>query len=269
MKKLSIATAGAALLALGTVSAVPAEAGTLTFDYEAEVSGSVTFNPFLVPFLPTVEQYLGLPSGFIPPSVTFPPYSFTGQFTVLDDPAQYTAGDISLDSTLFSSLYGFSYPASLADTLDSVFNLNFSGIGSVTSNLGTTDFVFDYVSADNSILINQFTDVSVLDGCLVEECVTTAEGNFSLDLVLSGFLAETEEYEIDLPPEVVGLIGFYQQFVGDELNLVTGNVAFEATTIPVGVTTPPVESVPEPSTLLGLFGLGSLFAAKRKLQKSA
>lgn len=259
MKNLSMATIGAALFALGTVGAVPASAGNLIFDYEAQVSGSAALNSLLIPI---AEQYLGLPTGTISPFIDFPAYTFTGQFTVLDDPAQYTDGDITLDSTFFSSLYSFPFPPSVVDTLDSVFNLDFFGTGSVTSNSGTTSFVFEYINQDNSILINQFTDVSVLNGCLVGECVTTVGGSFNLDLVLSEFLAEIDEDGVDLPPEITQALIFYQEFIGNELNVVAGNVDLEVTTVPV-------ESVPEPSTLLGLFGLGSFFAAKRKLQKAA
>lgn len=242
--KLSIATTGGALLALGTVGTISATAGTITFDYQAQVSGNATVNPVAALY---AEIYLGLDSGSIPTSLDFSKV-FTGSFTTLDDPAQFTDGDITLDASNLSNLLGIQIPDVSGSALDNILSIDFGGSGTLTSGVGSTNFNFNYVSPLKAIVINDFNP-NVVGGCLVGLC--TATGTGSLNISAFNFL------------EVASGEG--------QFTVKTNPVSQSAPLAPALLAAQVAESkaVPEPSVLLGLFGVGTLFAAHRKLQKTA
>jgi hypothetical protein len=259
--KFSIAAGfSAAVISLGVATA-PAQAGTITFNYyDATVATEITLNPLLNNFLQSIDFPIPLPTNSIPLNFDLPP----GSFTLLDDPAQYTDGDITLDFPLLSQLFGISLPPEQVETFDNLFNFDFLGSGSIQSQVaGLTNFDINYDSAQNAFVINNFNP-DVIEGCTLGICQTQASGNLGLSLVLSQFVDLSDDLGIDLTDDVLNAIALYQQFFGDELSLATG-------TIDVAVTTEPVnsQSVPEPGVSLGLLGIAGGLAARRKMRNAA
>jgi|GEM_PF-4678428 len=260
MKKISIATASAAFLAIGAVGTSPATATTTTFDYSANVSGNVTANSVAQTFIiAEIETLLGLAPGTIPTEYDFSE-SFSGSFTLLDDPAQFEDGDITLDASLFGSIFepipsqyfdllppelsGLSdlvtTPSDGIDLLDTLFNANFTGTGNlvVDGTSQTTNFAVNYLNDSNAIVIDGY-DPNIVSGCLTEACTITADGTFGMSAVLSGIVGLSDSLGLEISPEVSGLISFFQIFVGDELPLASGNFNLGLDTIPASSTTAP------------------------------
>ncbi|NES00239.1 MAG: hypothetical protein F6J86_41675 [Symploca sp. SIO1B1] len=106
MKTLSMVTATTAFLAVGAIGISPATAAdTINFDYSGNVSGNVTASPVAeLLIIPEIEALLGLDPGNIPTEYNFSE-SLSGSFTVLDDPAQFEDGDITIDASLFGGLF--------------------------------------------------------------------------------------------------------------------------------------------------------------------
>ncbi|NER97241.1 MAG: hypothetical protein F6J86_25920, partial [Symploca sp. SIO1B1] len=152
MKTLSMVTATTAFLAVGAIGISPVTAAdTINFDYSGNVSGNVTASPVAeLLIIPEIKALLGLAPGSIPTEYNFSE-SLSGSFTVLDDPAQFEDGDITIDASLFGGLFepipseyfdllppelsGLSAlittPNDGIDLLDSLFNANVTGTGNL------------------------------------------------------------------------------------------------------------------------------------------
>ena len=99
MKNLLFAT-GATVSALGLIATTPVQASTRTYDFDAVTSVSVEFEQLWV------GQDL---NGFtVPNRIDVIAQEMIGSFTVLDDPAQITDGDIEFNSGLFEGSTSFS-----------------------------------------------------------------------------------------------------------------------------------------------------------------
>lgn len=235
IQKSSIATVSAAVIALGTsiVSIVPAAAASITFDVEATVSGETFIDSS---FADLVNNVLGTP---LLASGNFPfDQSLSYSFTIDDDPEQYLDGDVSLGLDLLYSNFGIGFDNTTLSYLDDVLNIDVSGSGILSNGSEQLNFNLGYNSSENEIMAT-FIDFdpnnNFIDSCLVGSCTTT--GNLNLSFLSTAFPG---------------------------LEFASANGNFSVTTTPESVTTTPVNSVPEPTTVLGLLGVGSLIAARRK-----
>ena len=233
MKHLSIATAGAALLALGTTAASPVVAGTIGFNYYADVEGNYQI-------LPQLSSYLPLPN-----SGSFDE-EYDGMFVLDDDPNQWLDGDLSLGPDFFSSylsgLFGVNISEDTINLLDDNFDLSLTGAGTLNSNLGSLDFDLGWDSDENSVkLIFDPSKASIIDGCLVGLC----QIEHTTDVILTAVT----------------------NFLGTDITVGTLTVEkLKLTTIPKSITKP--KPTPEPVSLLGLIGVGGFLASRRKKVKA-
>lgn len=252
---------GTAFFPFPAVGEVPTVARTLTFDYgyTGTISTTVNFNPLVVGIVGSslnVELPLAV-------SVN---EDFQGSFSVpiglaLSTYADILDGDITLDLSSVSSVLGInpneSIPDILADfgitlpnsvvqildalditdansaigVLDNLFDLELAGDGTLTSVTGTTDFTFNYAGDTNSLEIDGLAPL-VVAGSLIGQSTITAEGDFTVDLVLNEFVNLTNLLGIDLPSDVLSVITF-AQFAGiNELELASGSFDLEVTTVP-------------------------------------
>ncbi|NEP62419.1 MAG: hypothetical protein F6K31_36725 [Symploca sp. SIO2G7] len=258
MKTLSVATVTIAFLAAGAVGISPATAGTITFDYSGNISGNVTASPVVeILIIPELENFLELAPGTIPTEYNFSE-SFSSSFTVLDDPAQFEDGDITLDASLFGGLFepipseyfdllppelsGLSdlitTPNDGIELLDSLFNANFTGTGNlvVDSTSQTTNFAINYFNDSNAIVINGY-DPNIVSGCLTGACTITTDATFGVSVVLSGLVDLSDSLGLEIPSNISPIIDFYQTFVGDDLSLASGTLNLGLNTSPVSNTT--------------------------------
>ncbi|MBE9117502.1 PEP-CTERM sorting domain-containing protein [Lusitaniella coriacea LEGE 07157] len=267
VKKSSMATVGAAAMALGTfaISAAPAAADPITFDVDATVSGEATVDSTFA------DIVNGLFANVLPepiPSGTFlVDESLSYSATIDDDPAQYMDGDLSFGVDMLSSVLGISLDTSTIALLDSYADIDFSGSGTLTNGSEDLDFDLSYDSANNEILAT-FADFdsSIIESCLVGSCTTA--GNFAFNLL------SNQDNPLVL-------------FAGLPETVVSASGNFSVTTTPQGVSsgdggeTPSSgdggetpsndspQSVPEPATILGLFGIGGFLASRRKGSRAA
>jgi hypothetical protein len=245
-------------LSLFDVTSTPAS--SLTFGYAANLSTTVNYNPLVVGLM---GSYLNLD---LPLGASFN-REFQGSFSVPSSLLQstfgdITDGDITIDFPLVSSVlgsiadkpiedilanFGITIPNSVVEILDALditdansvigvfddlFNVDLAGSGTLTSVTGTTDFIFNYASDTNSLVIDEFTP-SVVVGSLVGQSTITAEGDFTVDLVLSELVELTTLLGIDLPSDVLSFITLAQTTGINELELASGSFDFNITTIPV------------------------------------
>ncbi len=240
----SLIAIGAALSAIGVISVAPAEAGTLTFDFELDASSQVTFNSGL--------GGLTLEGVTIPDSLQVTADKVVGSFTVLDDPAQVTDGSLDLgsdflDDALLSSTYNAMLESLLGDyglttsevvqSVDDLFSISqFTGDGELTSKdftlvNDTTAFDITYDDSTNAIAITGY-DTDVAESCLSTTClIDDVNLSFDVNLVLSEFINVTNELltnsSISLSPETSEAIAnlqqmaFFAQFLSPTLNLAT------------------------------------------------
>lgn len=206
MNKLLI-SAGIAISAVSLMAAVPAQASTLTFDVKANASLDVGLSPFLA------GRTLG--DITLPNSLDIDTNDVTGSFTVLDDPAQLTDGDIELTYDVIDSLLGDSYsttiqsllggfgltPSQALQSADDIFTItNFTGNGVLTSQapglIGDPDnpspFDIIYKRGVNSLLLDGF-DTEVAESCLSNTCLITGNISFGVGLVLGEFVTFTSD----------------------------------------------------------------------------
>ncbi|MDY6781086.1 MAG: PEP-CTERM sorting domain-containing protein [Cyanobacteriota bacterium] len=243
----SIATLGAAVLTLGTVAvgAAPVQAGTITFDTSAQVSGNVSVNE---DFASYANGLLG--SSVIPGGDFSFNESLNSAFTIDDDPQQYLDGDISLGIDLFYSALGLNLDTGTITLLDSLFNVAVSGSGTLSNGTESLGFSLSYDSTQQEIIAtfaNFDPQNNFIDSCLTGSCTTA--GNFDF-----GLLAEAP-------------LSF---LVGAEP--VSASGSFSVTTTPQTTNEPslpptdgePNQSVPEPTTFLGLLGTAGFLATRRK-----
>ncbi|MGB3692483.1 MAG: PEP-CTERM sorting domain-containing protein [Spirulinaceae cyanobacterium] len=233
-QKLSIATVGAAAIALGTciLGAKTATAADIKFNVEAEILGNAFISPLLANFSDTI------PTGNIPIA-----NSFSHSLTINDDPNQYLDGDISLGLNLLFSTFDISIDDTTISNLDSLFDFSVSGSGVLSNGSEDLDFDLSYDSNNNEILatfVNFDPNNNFIDSCLVASCTTT--GNFAFS-ILSNFLPT--------PLSVVSAAGSF--------SLVSTPILDDT-----GVPDDSTQSVPEPTTILALLGVGSFLAYRRK-----
>jgi hypothetical protein len=214
----SSSIAGAILYGGSLFVAPAAQAGTLTFGYSnGSFDASATVDPDLGQ---AINLFLGqsLPSSF---SVSGA--NLGGTFTVLDDPAQFTDGDVTIDYAFLDTILGSyidSYKASvltgpllplagLSDAqflaaLDSIFDYSLTGSGTLSnSNGGSTNFAVNYVKASKSIIIDGF-DTTIASSCLnpTLTCTTTASGNFGLSVSAGGLVSVANQLGLPIPSQI-------------------------------------------------------------------
>jgi hypothetical protein len=267
MKMRSFATAGAAFVALGVVGAAPATAATITFDYEAGVTGTARLEPDAVPLIPMVEMMFDLEPGTIPAEAEFAE-SFSGSFSVPDDPEQITDSDITVDLPLLAGIFGYTPESSVVDiledfgimpsnvfldafdtlgitsvdsavdVLDELFDVSFVGAGTLSTDTETTTFNIEYFSTTNSLLIDGF-DADIASLCLTEACNAAAAVDYSVDLILDELVELDELLDLSalLDFDLSSAVSLSRSFVGDELT-VAGKLGLVGTTTPVPTPTP-------------------------------
>jgi hypothetical protein len=229
--------AGAIVSGSCLLVAPSAQAGTLTFGYSnGNFNASATANPFI---LSAVNSFLGQS---LPSSVSVNGSNLQGIFTVLDDPAQFQDGDITVDYAFLDAVFGSyidslgaSLPglASLSDAqreaaLDTIFDYSLTGTGTLSNaNGGSTNFAVNYQNGNNSIVIDGF-DTSIATSCLTLTCSTTASGGFGLTASALGVLTVANQLSSPLPPETLLLL---QNLSGlGSFPVLTGNFTYRATT---------------------------------------
>jgi hypothetical protein len=233
MKKLSssIATAGAALIALGTLATTPATAGTIKFNYTAEVSGAAFLES---QFASQVETALGLSPGELPTGNFTLNEFFSGAFTSSDDPQLYLDGAIEVNLGLLSEASGL--PFNNLSPLLNQNNVSLSGSGTLTSSLGTLPFDLSFNNPNQSIQVTfNPSQANLIGACLEGECTAEATG---VNATVTSKANNTTVASLT-------------------------NVSFSVTTTP----TKPAK-IPETSTWLGLIGIGGLLVANRKRLKA-
>jgi hypothetical protein len=227
VKKLSIATAGAAFVVLGTVGMAPANASALTqLNYSGIASISIFGQSVSLPVntSSTIDNLSGRLSDAEDSELT------------IDHPLSYLGND-------FNDLLNL-YSASIN---------SLTGSGSVSNNNGVLSaFNFSYDNANDVLTVSDY-DFDNLQVCLSSTCNIQGEGAYT------------------------GRINRINRFIPAS-GTISFNVDQTATLLsdaPV-VTEPSAailasasQSVPEPSTLLGLVGFGGFLAAKRKQWKAA
>lgn len=245
------------------VAQVPTLANLANFtalDYAGMISTTVNFNPLIVGIVEN-EFNVELP---LEVSVN---RDFQGNFSVPSDLAELPTGDISdgditIDFPLISQVFGISPDTPVLDLLsdfgitvpnsvleildalditdansaievvDNLFDLELTGSGTLTSEAGTTGLNFNYLGEQNTFVIDGF-DPTVVEGSLVGPSTITAEGDFSVDLVLSEFVNVTNLLEIDLPSNVDSFLAWAQLFNINQIEVASGSFSLDATTVPV------------------------------------
>lgn len=251
---------GQACVPCSSVGEVPTLANFTAIGYAGMISATVNFNSLIAGI---VGNYLNveLPLGV---SVN---RDFQGYFPIPSDLTQLPAGDISdgditIDLPLISNVFGLNPDTSVLDLLgnfgitvpnsvlaifdaleitdansaievvDNLFDVELAGSGTLTSVTGATNFNFEYLGEENTFLIDGF-DPTVVAGSLVGASTITAEGDFSVDLVISEFVNLTNLLGIDLPSTVDILLAS-AQFAGiNEIELGSGSFSLDMATVPV------------------------------------
>ncbi len=253
MKRLSVALIGAGFMALGAVSAAPAEAAQVTLETckdlnlnctQLDYSGTVTIESDLIERL--ASELSGLPG------IVFDGNRATAtveQSIIVDNLSGrlHDSGDTELTIPL-------SYAQNYSDTIFSGFysaislnSINISGdILDIQENPLSSFRIFD---KDNEVIINGYA-FDPIKPCLDGTCLITGEGSITTDVNLA-FLYPS------LPVQGSVLIPTGVNF----------NVSQTAT--PLSFVEPTsVPSAPEPSFLLAsLLAGGGLLTAKRKHKK--
>ncbi|MEM7062190.1 MAG: hypothetical protein AAF572_03380 [Cyanobacteria bacterium P01_B01_bin.77] len=228
MNKLLVST-GILASAVSWLASVPAQASTLTFGLEANASLDVNLSPFLAG---RPLRGVTLPGGLDVDAT-----NVTGSFTVLDDPTQFTDGDIELNYSLVNDLLGDSYSTTLQSLLgsfgftssqalqsvDDIFTITqFTGNGVLTSEApalvsnpdNPSPFNILYKGGSSSLLLEGY-DTEVAESCLSATCQITGNVSFGVGLVLGEFVSLTSgllaNSDISLSPETRNTIGSLQQ----------------------------------------------------------
>ncbi|MEM8614189.1 MAG: hypothetical protein AAGF93_19365, partial [Cyanobacteria bacterium P01_H01_bin.105] len=182
----TILSAGVALSAIGLVAGTPVQASTLSFNFELDTSAEVELS----------SLFAGRTLGDItlPDSIDVMAEDVTGSFTVLDDLAQVTDGDIELnynflngalssyEATLDSLLSSFGFTSEQAlQSVDNLFAVTqFSGNGVLTSDSfdvagnpnNPSPFNLTYNNQTNSVVIDGYSK-KVAASCLSANCDIT------------------------------------------------------------------------------------------------
>ncbi|MFP5272507.1 PEP-CTERM sorting domain-containing protein [Coleofasciculus sp.] len=288
MNKLSTAIAGAGFIALGVVGMAPAEAASLTqIDSSGSVAFQVNVNPFVSQFLPPEFQELIAQ----PQKVNF-------ESTIIVDNAHGRLSDAEdeeltfglthvedyLEELLPSSLLPFiNLQGSILDSqnnLLSQFNVFYRNKEIVAGNYNYADIetclnntckVLFGGNATASVLFPSSVNLSVSGG-FTQTAMSLAKNN-SIKPGLVSF--NTSITPVDFLPTPISLLPLDSESetpVAEEPSVTEPEapVAEEPPTDPSGEfgDESDIASVPEPTTLLGLFGLGGFLAAKRKRMKA-
>jgi hypothetical protein len=233
LKQFSIAQASIISMAIApiVVLTAPANAATITFDYEAEVAGDAFIFPLAVAPL---EESLGLPEGTLPEGDFNLDENFNGTFTGLFEREQYLDGNIDFNLITLSQLSGLDL--TVLDSILSRSDVTLSGTGTIVSEQGTLPFDIGFNEVSQSIQFSFARDrANLLDGCLVGTCTAQATGiDASIFLNLSPF---------------------------------SRVLLTSASDLSISVRTTPRISTPEASTWLGLIGVGGLLITNRRFFK--
>lgn len=235
MKKLSIATAGAGVLALSLFGASSAEAASLT---KLDYSGSVSVSSPLLLFLdPTSGGLLDVPI----------------ETSVVVDDLDNRLSDGDLTIPIFGSLEDY-FSISLSDYL----SLDvFEGAGSIFSDaaksLQLSVFDWFYDSSTDILTVGGY-DFDSISSCLVGTCYLTGNG-----------IASATTPFLPFP-----LGAFFEFELAQTATLLSDGGSDETTDDGVVIISyPDSQAVPEPAALLGLFSLAGFLAAKRRQEKVA
>ncbi len=239
VKKLSIATAGAAFVALGTVGMAPANASTLT---QLNYSGTASITIF--------GQSVSLPV-----NTSYSIDNLSGRLSdagdlelTIDHPLSYLGND-------FNDLLNL-YSASIN---------SLTGAGSVSNSNGVLSaFNFSYDNTNDVLTVSDY-DFDNLQVCLSSTCNIQGEGAYTGRINRFIPASGTISFNVDQTATLLS----------DSPVVTEPSAAILASNLPV-VTEPSAatsasasQSVPEPSILLGLVGFGGFLAANRKQRKAA
>ncbi len=201
-------SAGVALSAVGLMAVAPAQAGTLTFDFEIDTASTVTFGPLLGGL--SLGGF-GLDGVTVPDSLGVTAEGVAGNFTVLDDSAQFIDGSIGLDyDGLVEDVLSSSYVAmaqaflgnygltasQVVESADALFDVDqFTGGGVLESKdftlLGNpSPFNISYDGETNSLAIDGYS-TEVAESCLSTTCLLDGNVSFGVSLVLSELVTVT------------------------------------------------------------------------------
>jgi hypothetical protein len=250
--KLSIAAIGTAVLALGTVtiSAAPATAAKITFDTTTTISGTSSVTP---PYVP-LAALLSLPNGPFSTSISH-------SFTLDDDPNQYLDGDISLGLDLLLGAIGFEIDPDAIAVLNDFLDFNFSGSGTLSNGTESLAFNLSYDETNSegrATFVNFDPNNNFIASCFVSACTTS--GNFALNIIGTPAIELLGAWlGLELPPGLIASAnGNFSTIATPKGNGGTG-----------GNGENPPQSIPEPTTFLGLFGVGTFLAARGQRSRVA
>jgi len=242
----------ATLLTFGATTMLPAEAGTLTLGISGSGLANIGINPLLAG--QTFGNYT------VPSQIDISVENVTASATVLDDPAQYLDGSITLDSSLASAwldnsskavitsyLAGIGLtPDQALQTADDIFDItNFTGSGLLSSSTASTDFNVIYDNTTNSLSVTDYNP-NVIDDCTVGPCELSASLSFGVSLAISEFLefstglvnnpAITLDDDVLIAIEQVNqLLSSFQAITGvDGLELATVSASLNLSTTVLG-----------------------------------
>ncbi|NEZ57555.1 PEP-CTERM sorting domain-containing protein [Leptolyngbyaceae cyanobacterium CCMR0081] len=200
-----IITAGATLSAIGLIAGAPAHASTLSFNFQLDTSADVGVSPFLAGL-----TWAGVT---LPDSFNIDADDVTGSFIVLDDPDQFTDGEIELGYDFIGAALGNSYEATLdsllgdfeltseqaLQSIDDLFTITqFTGKGILKSESfdvagnpkNPSPFNITYDNQANSVLINGYSE-KVASSCLLADCSLTGNVSYGIGVVLSELVTVT------------------------------------------------------------------------------
>jgi hypothetical protein len=254
VKKLSIATAGAAFVALGTVGMAPANASALTqLNYSGTANISIFGQSVSLPVntSSTIDNLSGRLSDAGDSELT------------IDHPLSYLGND-------FNDLLNL-YSASIN---------SLTGAGSVSNSNGVLSaFNFSYDNANDVFTVSDY-DFDNLQVCLSSTCNIQGEGAYTGRINRFIPTSGTISFNVD---QTATLLSDSPVVTQPSVTILASNLpvvaqppaTILASDLPV-VTEPSAatsasasQSVPESSILLGLVGFGGFLAAKRKQRKAA
>ncbi len=202
-----LVSAGATLSALGLIAAAPADASTLSFDFQLETSTNVELSPLLAG-----QTFAGMT---LPDSIAVTTDEVTGSFITLDNLEQVTDGDIELNYDFISHTLNDSYVATLESVLtgfgltveqtlqsvDDLFTITqFDGGGILTSESidladdpnNPSPFDISYDSETNAVVIDGYSN-EVATSCFRADCDVTATVSYGVGLVINEFVTFTDD----------------------------------------------------------------------------
>lgn len=239
VKKLSIATAGAAFVALGTFGMAPANATVLTqVDYSGTASISILGQSVSLPV--NTSSIIDNLSGRL---------SDAGDSELtIDNPLSYLGND-------FNDLLNL-YNASLN---------SLTGSGSVSNNNGfLSAFNFFYDNVNDVLTVSDYNFDSILV-CLSSTCNVSGQGDYIGTIFGAVPASGTISFNVNQTATPLSTSPVVPESSATTPPSDSPVVPEPSAALPVSDS----QSVPEPSALLGLIGFGSFLAAKRKQRHAA